>query len=187
MVVLSIELDLVAQIARLLTDTLEAAGLLVQQWRPRKWCNPRQPESLTSHLQHAAKVVWSSQTFLCRMIYLLCCFRKKDHPIRLNLQFCLDLEWWHTFLSSWNGVSSWLFPGMSPPPDIEVVSDASRSLGFSAYFNGAWFSSSWADLSQSLIRNIPSCSCSSSVGSSMASTAHLVSLRQWGGGAHPKF
>ena len=115
MVVLSIELDLVAQIARLLTDTLEAAGLLVQQWRPRKWCNPRQPESLTSHLQHAAKVVWSGQTFLCRMIYLLCCFRKKDHPIRLNLQFCLDLEWWHTFLSSWNGVSSWLFPGMSPP------------------------------------------------------------------------
>ena len=57
MVVLSIELDLVAQIARLLTNTLEAAGLLVQQWRPRKWCNPRQPESLISHLQHAAKVV----------------------------------------------------------------------------------------------------------------------------------
>lgn len=52
MVVLSIELDLVAQIARLLTDTLEAAGLLVQQWRPRKW-----DQSLTSHLQHAAKVV----------------------------------------------------------------------------------------------------------------------------------
>lgn len=51
-VVLSIALDLVAQIARLLTDTLEAAGLLVQQWRPRKW-----NQSLTSHLQHAAKVV----------------------------------------------------------------------------------------------------------------------------------
>ena len=53
MVVLSIELDLVAQIARLLTDTLEAAGQLIQQWRSRKWCNPRQLESLTSHLQHA--------------------------------------------------------------------------------------------------------------------------------------
>lgn len=142
MVVLSIELDLVAQIARLLTDTLEAAGQLIQQWRPRKWCNPRQLESLTSHLQHD---VYSGQ-ILCRMIYLLCCFRKEDYPIRLNLQFSLDVEWWHTFLSSWNGVSSWLFPGMSPLPDIEVVSDASRSLGFSAHFDGAWFSSSPADL-----------------------------------------
>ena len=53
MVVLSIELDLVAQIARLLTHTLEAAGQLIQQWRPRKWCSLRQLESLTSHLQHA--------------------------------------------------------------------------------------------------------------------------------------
>ena len=149
MVVLGIELDSVEQIARLPSDKLEAACLLVQQWRSRKWCNRRQLESLIGHLQHAAKVVWPGRTFLRRMIDLLCCFRKRDHPIRLNQEFRLDLEWWHTFLSSWNGVSFWLFPGMSPPSDAEVVSDASGSLGFGAYLSGAWFSGSWADVQKS--------------------------------------
>ena len=137
-----------AQIARLPTDKLEAACRIVQQWRSRKWCNCGQLESLIGHLQHAAKVVWPDRTFLRWMIDLLCCFRNRDHLIRLNHEFRLDFEWWHT-LSSWNGVSFWLFPGMSPPADVEVVSDASGSLGFGAHLNGAWFSGSCADPQQS--------------------------------------
>lgn len=148
MVVSSIELDSVAQIARLPTDKLEAACRIVQQWRSRKWCNRGQLESLIGHLQHAAKVVWPDRTFLRWMIDLLCCFRNRDHPIRLNHEFRLDLEWWHT-LSSWNDVSFWLFPGLSPPADVEVISDTSGSLGFGAYLNGAWFSGSCADQQQS--------------------------------------
>lgn len=132
MVVLGIELDLVAQIARLPTDKLEVACQIVQQWCSRRLCNRGQLESLIGHLQHTAKVVWPGRIFLHRMIDLLCCFRRRDHPIRLNHEFCLDMEWWHTFLSSWNGVSFWLFPGMSPPADVEVISDASGSLGFGA-------------------------------------------------------
>ena len=132
-----------------LTCKLEAACRIVQQWRSRRWCNRGQLESLIGHLQHAAKVVWPGRTFLHRMVDLLCCFRRRDHPIRLNHQFRLDLELWHTLLSSWNGVSFWLFPGMSPPADVEVVSDASGSLGFGAYLNAAWFSSSWGHSQQS--------------------------------------
>ena len=100
-------------------------------------------ESLIGHLHHAAKVVWPGRTFLRRMIDLLQCFRKWDHPIRLNSEFCLDLQWWLQFLSSWHGVYIWLFPGMSASPDLEVTSDALGSLGFGAYFNGEWFSGSW--------------------------------------------
>ena len=78
MVVLSTELDLVAQIARLLTDTLEAAGQLVQQWRSRKWCNPRQLESLTSDRQHTAKVVAKPS---CVGRYICCAaFVRKTTP-----------------------------------------------------------------------------------------------------------
>ena len=78
------------------------------------------------------------------MIDLLRCFRRRDHPIRLNSEFQLDLQWWHQFLSSWNGVYFWLFPGMSATPDLEVTSDASGSLGFGAYFRNEWFTGSWA-------------------------------------------
>ena len=77
------------------------------------------------------------------MIDLLCCFRKRDHPIRLNTEFHLDLQWWFQFLSSWNGVAFWLFPGMAAAPALVVTSDASGSLGFGIYFRGEWFSGSW--------------------------------------------
>ena len=142
--VLGIELDSIQQVACLPVDKLLALKELIRSWLPRRWCNRRELESLIGHPHHAAKVVWPGRTFLCRMIDLLCCFRKKDHPIRLNREFQLDLQWWHQFLSSWNGVGFWLYPGMTATTDLEVTSDAAGSIGFGAYFYGQWFYGPWA-------------------------------------------
>ena len=143
LVVLGIELDSMDQTARLPAEKLMALQELIQSWRTRRWCNTRQLESLIGHLHHAAKVVWPGRTFLRRMLDLLCCFRTRDHPIRLSSEFRLDLQWWHDFLTSWHGVSLWLFPGMSAPTDVEVTSDAAGSLGFGAFYNNEWFSGAW--------------------------------------------
>ena len=142
--VLGIELDSISQVARLPAEKLHALKELICSWLPRKWYNRHELESLIGHLHLAAKVVWPGRTFLRRMIDLLCCFRKKDHPIRLNQEFHLDLTWWHHFLDQWHGVSFWLYPGLSPATDIEVSSDAAGSLGFGAFFKGQWFSGTWA-------------------------------------------
>jgi hypothetical protein len=69
-----------------------------------------------------------------RMIDLLTCFRKKDHPIRLNSEFHLDLKWWCQFVADWNGVKFWQFTGLSALPDLEVTSDASGSIGYGAFY-----------------------------------------------------
>ena len=143
LVVLGIELDSLEQTARLPTKKLLALQELIQSWRNRRWYNGRQLESLIGHLHHAAKVVWPGRTFLRRMIDLLCCFRTRDHLFRLSAEVQLDVQWWHEFLTSWHGVSFWLFPGMSAPADIEVTSDPAGSLGFGAYFNNEWFSGAW--------------------------------------------
>jgi len=92
MTILGIELDSVNQVARLPEDKL----LALRDRRCRKW----ELESLIGHLHHAAKVVWPGRAFLHRFIDLLCCFRNKDHPVRVNQEFCLDLQWWQQFLSS---------------------------------------------------------------------------------------
>jgi len=105
LVVLGIELDSVMQIARLPMEKLAALRQLIREWTTRRCCNRQQLESLIGHLHHAAKVVWPGRSFLRRMIDLLCCFRKRDHPIRLNREFHLDLQWWHQFLASWHGVN----------------------------------------------------------------------------------
>ena len=138
--VLGIELDSVNQVAHLpvespvAVDCIMVSPVLVQQ---------TEVESLIGHLHHAAKVVLPDRTFLHRMIDLLCCFRKKNHPIRLNKEFHHDLQWWHQFLVDWHGVNFWLFPGNTPTAGVEVSSDAAGSLGFGVYLEGMWFTGSW--------------------------------------------
>ena len=90
--ILGIELDSVNQVARLPAEELEALRELIASWLAWMWCNRQKLESLIGHLHHAAKVAWPGRTFLRRMIDLLCCFRKRDHPIRLNKEFHRDLR-----------------------------------------------------------------------------------------------
>ncbi|MEM6772491.1 MAG: reverse transcriptase domain-containing protein, partial [Bacteroidota bacterium] len=118
LVILGIELDSVTQTARLPETKLSQLRALLDHWANRQWCRRSELESLIGHLHHAAKVVWPGRTFIRRMINLLSCFRDRNHPIRLNLEFRLDLTWWRQFLLSWNGVSFWLYPGLSQPASV---------------------------------------------------------------------
>ena len=142
LVVLGIELDSFNQVAHLPQEKLLASKHLISSWLPRKWCIRQELESLIGHLHHAAKVVWPGRTFLCRMTDLLCCFRRKDHPVRLNREFHLDLLWWHQFLKDWHGVSFWLFPGLLPEADVEVSSDVAGKFSYGAYMKGHCFARS---------------------------------------------
>ena len=69
---------------------------------------PPFPSLARPYLHHAAKVVWPGRAFLRRFIDLLCCFRNKDHPFRINQEFRPDLQRWQQFLASWHGVGFWL-------------------------------------------------------------------------------
>ena len=87
MTILGIELDSVNHVACLPEDKLLALRELIHSWMPRRWCRKQELESLIGHLHHAAKVVWPGRAFLRRFIDLLCCFRIKDHPVRINREF----------------------------------------------------------------------------------------------------
>lgn len=143
LVILGIELDSINQTARLPETKLTRLRLLLNSWAGRKYCRRNDLESLIGHLHHAAKVVWPGRTFIRRMINLLCCFRNPTHPIRLNVEFHLDLNWWRRFLESWNGVNFWLYPGLSQVPTVVVTSDAAGALGYGAYCNQEWFNGMW--------------------------------------------
>ena len=143
LVVLGIHLDSARQTAQLPLEKWNALKLLLHSWEHRRWCSRQQLESLIGHLHHAAKVCWPGRTFIRRMIDLLCCFRKKDHPIRLNSEFRRDLLWWQQILEEWHGVRFWLFPGTAPVTDLEVTSDAAGAIGYGAYFLDQWFNGVW--------------------------------------------
>ena len=55
-----------------------------------------------------------------------------------------DIEWWLHFAKAWNGIALFLEPHWTPTPQFKLFTDASGTLGFGAYWNGAWFSGTWS-------------------------------------------
>ena len=53
-------------------------------WALYRWCTKRQLQSLISHLQHTAKVVWHGRAFIPCMINLPRHFCQDDHPIHVS-------------------------------------------------------------------------------------------------------
>ena len=144
MVILGIELDTAAQIARLPADKFSALQVALSHWSSRKCCTKKDLQSLIGRLHHACMVVWPGRTFLRRMIDLLSCFRNDSHPIRLNVEFRKDLAWWVEFFGQWNGISFFLFPNLEPLPDFSVSSDASGAIGYGAFMDNEWFNGRWS-------------------------------------------
>ena len=109
MVVLGIELDTAAQIARLPADKFSALQVALSHWSSRKCYTKEDLQSLSGWLHHACMVVWPGCTFLRWMIDLLSCFHNDSRPIRLNVEFRKDLAWWVEFFGQWNGIFFFLF------------------------------------------------------------------------------
>ena len=125
---LGIELDSELLELRLPQEKLEKLRELVAKWRRRKACTKRELQSLAGHLNHACKVIRPGRRFLRGVFGLLSQFHKRDHMIRLNAAFRADLDWWHVFASSWNGVSLMRDAGLQSSP-VEIWSDASGGGG----------------------------------------------------------
>ena len=64
------------------------------------------------------------------------------HHSRLNKEFFRDLTMWNAFLVGWNGRSFFLDTTVTPP-DLELYTDASGSVGFGGYFRGQRFQGRW--------------------------------------------
>ena len=159
LVFLGIELDSVAQVARLPPHKFAATIDLLQAWSTKRWCTRKELESLIGSLQHVCKIIPPGRSFLRRMINLLSTFRSPAHPIRLNLEFRCDLAWWREFFTTWDGVSFFRMPSISSLPDLFVATDAAGSVGFGAIWGTAWFAgpwpSAWSSTSITLLELFP--------------------------------
>ena len=117
---LGIEIDTQERVLRLPQKKLLRVKTILTQWRKNLWCRRRELESLVCLLHHSAKVVALGWSLLLRMIALLKGIHQRNHHIRLNKEFRADLQWWLTFMETWNGVSVLPLPHSS----AHIVSDA---------------------------------------------------------------
>ena len=72
--------------------------------------------------------------------------RRFHHHIRLNREFRADLAWWQFFTQLWIGIG--LLGSYQPNPGQELVSDASGSWGYGAWYGTSWFQHPWSDEAQ---------------------------------------
>ena len=68
-----------------------------------------------------------------------------DYYTRLSKDFHLDLYWWHTFVTSWNGISFFQAALGDPTPQVTIQTDASGTWGCGAFFEGKWRQWQWPE------------------------------------------
>ena len=140
---LGIELDTQAGVVRLPPEKLMRLQREIRGWSERKAGSKRELLSLIGQLQHACCVVKPGRSFLRRMISLSTVAKELHHRIRLNVGFRSDLQWWATFLQSWNGVSV-TGPHPSQAWQATITSDASGNWGCGSFSSeGHWFQLQW--------------------------------------------
>ena len=151
---LGIVLDSSLQQLRLPPEKLQEISSLTRSWLGLHKVTKRELLSLIGKLSFAAKVVPAGRLFLRRLIQLSTTARRLHHHIRLNSEARADIRWWNSFLPSWNGVAMFISPEWSDADSLQLFTDASGSLGYGAYFNGAWFRGDWQPHQQLPTRSI---------------------------------
>ena len=135
---LGIEIDACKQTIRLPPVKYKELVQTLKTWTNRKKCTKRELLSLIGSLSFACKVVKPGRIFLRRLIDLSTTVTSLNYHIYLNSEARADINWWHTFLPSWNGVIFFQEDPVSAN-SLSLFTDAS-SLGFGA---NSWFSSAW--------------------------------------------
>ena len=145
--ILGIEVDFLVMELRLLQEKLSRLIDALTEWRSKRSGKLKDLESLVGLLQHVSQVVCPSSVFLRRLYNLLVQTGsfKPHFSVRLNGEAQADIEWWSTFLSTWNGTSI-LRPLRATNPDIEVWSDASGGSGCSTVWLTQWLQVQWGSL-----------------------------------------
>ena len=139
---LGIELDTVAQTARVPPEKLSLLMQELSSFRARKRCTKRELLSLIGKLAFAAKVIPAGRIFLRRLIDASTTVPLLNHHLRISASIRADIDWWLSFATSWNGRAFFLDNHWLPSPQFQLFTDASH-LGYGCYWQGHWLSGTW--------------------------------------------
>ena len=140
---LGIELDTVAQIARVPHDKLSPLLSDLHEFHSRHKCTKRELLSLIGRLAFTAKVIPAGRMFLRRLIEASTTVTSLHHHLRITKPIRADLDWWLTFASQWNGKAFFLDHDWTPSPAFQLFTDASQ-LGYGCYWRGHWLYGPWS-------------------------------------------
>jgi hypothetical protein len=84
-------------------------------------------------------VIVPGRSFVSYLIDLSTRVKELHHYLTLIKECRVDLQFWLTFLSDWNGINMFYDCSHTSSVDMELYTDASASKGFGGYYTGKWF------------------------------------------------
>ena len=99
----------------------------------------RQVLQLLGHFNFVSKVIRPGRSFVSYLINLSTTVKELHYHVHLDRACKQDLRMWELFLSSWNGVSMFHNDVITTSDDLSLYTDASSTVGFSAYYKHSWF------------------------------------------------
>ena len=147
MTFLGIQLDSTTQVASIPPEKLDALLKSLRHhlhlYRSGTTVPKRSLLSLIGKLSFATKVIPAGRIFLRRLLDLAHSVPSLETRLRISIDSALDINWWLTFASTWNGTAFFVEPQWSPSPGMELYTDASSEVGFGAYWGGHWLQQRW--------------------------------------------
>lgn len=120
------------------SDKLSALKTCIAEFAQKKRATKRQLQSLAGKLCFAARVVRGARLFLRRLFNTIASLKRQHHKANLRGAVREDILWWHTFMSTFNGVAAF----MDEENIATVLTDACLYAG-GAFHNGNVFYTVW--------------------------------------------
>lgn len=134
----AIEFDCILLEARLPLDKIEKCKSLISHVLSCKKVSLKEVQSLTGLLNFACSVIRPGRAFLRRLIDLTLGIQSAHHCIPPNREVKEDLKLWLSFLSNFNRKSLFLEDTWLSSSKLNLYTDASGAMGFSAVFGSHW-------------------------------------------------
>ncbi|KAK3745385.1 hypothetical protein QZH41_001423 [Actinostola sp. cb2023] len=121
---IGLEVDTIAMTVSVPEDKLCDLESILNKWQNKRRCTKRQLQSLIGKLSFVATCIPPGRIFMSRLLQMLRLLYRQHHHAHLTQNFRKDIQWWQTFLRSYNGISLILEDNTTPVPDAIVASDA---------------------------------------------------------------
>ena len=104
-IALGLQYDLVANTVSMPTEKLASLLVMLEKWSLRTYATDKEFASLLGRLMHAANVIRSGRLMVNRLLATKRLAASLDRPALVDSSCKADIQWWHTALSSRNGIS----------------------------------------------------------------------------------
>jgi xanthosine utilization system XapX-like protein len=142
---LGFELDTVALTVSLPLAKRDAYITAIREVKVKRSVTKHMLESLLGKLHHASTVVSVGRAFFRSLINKVTVAPSSSSFISLSKDERLNLDWWVTLLSQWNGISLMSYCRWEPIHDLAIASDAASSegLGLGIVLGTSWTFAPW--------------------------------------------